>query len=85
MSRTPNPWQTKASLRVLSALEEGVKTGKFRRTDTAEALDLAPSTVQAHLNKLEAGGLVELDDRNPPTITTKGLVFLSLFKRGKIR
>lgn len=79
-------WQTASSMRVLDALEKGVASGEFRRTQLASALDLSsPATVQAHLNKLSKGGLIALDGRNPPSINPKGRVYLSLFRKGKIQ
>lgn len=83
---TPQPWQTAPSMRVLEALRTGIEKGDYRRTSLAASLDLSsPATVQAHLKKLESGGLVVLAGRAQPTITARGHLFLGIWKKkGKL-
>ena len=53
------------------------------RLEVAESLKLtSKSVVSHHLKKLEQGGLITLGRRGVVSLTTEGLVILSVYERG---
>ena len=62
-SALSHPLRVDVFVALLAAREAGMMTGALAR-----ALDIAPSTLSHHLRELEAGGVIERENRGRATI-----------------